>query len=171
MTRSEPRSTLARLHGMDDTTWARHANPWSVWTRAPILPLLVLAVWARVWLGWWTLLPLGLLLIWTWLNPRAFSAPATTNSWSARAVMGERVWLNRAHAAIPAQHARMAALTSAMAVAGIPFMLWGLWHLALWPLLFGLAVSTLAKFWFLDRMVWLYDDMARENPIYRAWLR
>jgi hypothetical protein len=27
---------------MDDATWFRHANPWSVWTRASVLPLVIL---------------------------------------------------------------------------------------------------------------------------------
>ncbi|MEM1299530.1 MAG: DUF6653 family protein [Pseudomonadota bacterium] len=27
------------------------------------------------------------------------------------------------------------------------------------------------KMWFLDRMVWLYDDMAKTHPEYAAWLR
>jgi len=40
---------------MDDATWRRHANPWSVWTRATVLPLVIVAVWSRVWLGPWSL--------------------------------------------------------------------------------------------------------------------
>jgi hypothetical protein len=42
---------LERLMGMDDATWARHANPWSGWTRVTIVPLLSSANWSRVWLG------------------------------------------------------------------------------------------------------------------------
>jgi hypothetical protein len=33
----------ARLMAMDDRAWARHANPWSVWTRFATLPFLLLA--------------------------------------------------------------------------------------------------------------------------------
>ena len=61
---------LLRLFGMRDEVWARHVNPWSVWTRMPIIALIVLAIWARVWLGWWCLVPLGLIAFWTWLKPR-----------------------------------------------------------------------------------------------------
>jgi hypothetical protein len=33
------------------------------------------------------------------------------------------------------------------------------------------AVVVVAKLWFCDRMVWLYEDMSREHADYRAWLR
>ncbi|MEL6555599.1 MAG: DUF6653 family protein [Cyanobacteria bacterium J06621_11] len=39
------------LH-MTDSVWARHANPWSVWTRYMALPILVISIWSRIWLGW-----------------------------------------------------------------------------------------------------------------------
>lgn len=42
---------IARAHRMDDAAWARHANPWSVWTRVPILLLLALAIWSRAWIA------------------------------------------------------------------------------------------------------------------------
>ena len=51
-----------RLMSMDDEAWARHANPWSAWTRFSCGPFIVLAIWSRVWLGWWALLPLALAL-------------------------------------------------------------------------------------------------------------
>ena len=60
---------------MSDLAWARHANPWSVWTRVPILPLLALAIWSRVWIGAWCWLPLALLIAWILWNPRAFPPP------------------------------------------------------------------------------------------------
>jgi hypothetical protein len=164
-------STLARLHRLDAEGWERHANPWSVWTRVPLLALFALAVWSRAWIGWWCLLPLALLALWTWLNPRAFPPPARTDSWSARGVLGERVWLNRADVPIPAHHARMAALTTALSLAGLPFLAWGLWALEPWPTVLGVVLATLGKLWFVDRMVWLYDEMSVRHPAYRAWLR
>ena len=33
------------LFAMDDAVWARHASGWSVWTRMATLPLLLLALW------------------------------------------------------------------------------------------------------------------------------
>lgn len=48
---------IAAAFNMSEDAWARHANPWSVWTRiATALPLLILAVWSRVWLGWRSLI-------------------------------------------------------------------------------------------------------------------
>lgn len=32
---------VARLFGLRGESWMRHANPWSVWTRFSVLPLLL----------------------------------------------------------------------------------------------------------------------------------
>ena len=61
---------------LSDETWRRHANPWSVWTRYAAFPLLVLAVWSYHAIGWWTLLPVALVIGWLIINPRAFPPPA-----------------------------------------------------------------------------------------------
>ncbi|MXU65479.1 DUF6653 family protein [Oceanomicrobium pacificus] len=162
---------LAALHRLDEEGWARHANPWSVWTRIPILPAVTLVLWFAPAMGWWTLLPLGLIAFWTAINPRAFGPPESTRSWPARGVMGERVWLARAERPIPPHHERMAQLLVWVAAAGLLFLVWGLWTHAGGLTLFGLALAFGGKMWFIDRMVWLYDDMAREDPIYAAWMR
>jgi len=49
-------SRVARLFGLQGDHWMRHADPWSVWTRFLALPLLALAAWSRVWIGWWAVL-------------------------------------------------------------------------------------------------------------------
>src|SRR5687767_10226355 len=95
---------MAQAFGMDEGTWARHANPWSVWTRYTVLPLLMLAIWSRVWLGWWSIVPVLLTLLWAWLNPRLFPVPSSTNNWASMAVLGERVWMNRGKVPLPQHH-------------------------------------------------------------------
>ena len=153
-----------RLMGMDEATWQRHANPWSAWTRVPILPLLALAVYARTWIGWWCLVPIALLLAWTWWNPRAFPPPARLDTWAARGVMGERIWLARRKHPIPADHARAAHVLSAVSLAGLGPLLYGLAVLDPWPSVGGCAVAVLGKLWFVDRMAWLHDETVRERP-------
>jgi len=37
------------------------------------------------------------------------------------------------------------------------------------PTLLGVGVVMLCKLWFVDRMVWLFDDM-KSHPQYRQWL-
>ena len=161
---------LERLMGMSDATWKRHASPWSVWTRVPILPLFALAIWARVWIGWWCLLPVALLALWTFLNPRAFPAPPSTRTWASMATFGERVWLKRKAQTIPAHHAQAAMILSILSGIGVLALVYGLVVLNLWALLCGLAVTLLSKLWFLDRMVWLYLDMKDGDETYRSWL-
>jgi hypothetical protein len=161
---------ISALFGMDDRTWARHANPWSVWTRVAILPLLALAIWSRVWIGWWVLVPVIGLAVWTWINPRAFPPPLSTNSWASKAVLGERVWLNRRSVPIPEHHRRAANILTMISASGLLPLAWGLTAVAFWPTIFGVVLTALGKLWFVDRMVWLYEDMKDVRPEYRAWL-
>lgn len=159
-----------RLMTMDDATWARHANPWSVWTRFSCLPLLALAVWSRTWLGWWALLPVGLALIWIWINPRIFKAPKTTDHWAAKGTFGERVFLNRKSIPIPAHHTRAARVLTVMSAIGAGILIYGLVVLGVWAVICGLIGTMLPKVWFVDRMVWLYEDMKQASPDYARWL-
>jgi hypothetical protein len=161
---------IAGAFRMDDRSWARHANPWSVWSRNTALPLLCLALWSRVWLGWWSVLPLSLAVACTWLNPRLFAPPGTTRHWASKAVLGERVWMNHSAVPVPDHHLRAPHLLSLVAALGVPFAAWGLIRLEPWPLLFGCLLVYAGKLWFLDRMVWLYEDMKDRHPEYAAWL-
>ena len=162
---------LENLMAMDEATWARHASPWSVWTRVPILPLLALAVWSRLWLGWWCLVPIAALAIWTYFNPRAFPPPSTTNTWASKATFGERVWLNRGQVPIPPHHARFAHILSILSGLGLVPTIYGLVVYDPFAASLGVVWVVLAKMWFLDRMVWLYDEMRDEHPEYASWLR
>ena len=155
---------------MDEKTWAQHANPWSVWTRFMILPVLAVAIWSRLWLGWYALIPIGAVLLWTWVNPRAFGIPKSTNCWGSRAVLGERVWLRRKEVPIPHHHLRPILVLNTLTAAGVPFYVWGLFALQIWPAILGTVLIYLGKMWFLDRMVWLYEDMKDTTPEYKSWL-
>ena len=86
---------IARAFALDDVTWLRHGNPWSVILRFTVLPILVLAFWSRLWLGWWAVIPIALSLLWIWFNPRIFPVPRSLDHWTSKAVLGERVWLDR----------------------------------------------------------------------------
>ncbi len=148
-----------RMMAMDDASWARHANPLSVWSRMSCLPLLVLAIWSRIWLGWWFLLPLALAIAWTWYNPRAFGPPDSTDNWASKGVMGERIFLNRATNPVPAHHLKAAHILTAISIIGVVILIYGLIVLNPWATVCGVAVTILSKVWFVDRMVWLYADM------------
>ncbi len=164
-----PGSEFATAMAMTDATWKRHANPWSVWTRVPVLLVLCTAVWSRDWIGAWAWIPVSITSIWIWWNPRAFAEPAATDNWASEATFGERVWLNRNAIPIPVEHARMARLLLTISALGLPFLVWGLWKLELWPTVFGLTLIYAGKMWFLDRMVWLYRKMKDAHPEYQSW--
>lgn len=105
--------------GMNDETWERHANPLSVYSRFSCLPLIVAAIWSRVWLGWWALAPLALAIGWTFINPRLFPAPIDKATGAAKAVMGERFFFGARKAlAVPERHVAMAYWLTALSFAG-----------------------------------------------------
>ena len=151
---------IARLFGLkqgDD--WLRHTNPWSVYTRIPIPVLLVAAVWSRVWLGWWSLVPIAAVLVWTVINPRVFPAPESTDHWASRGVLGETYWAGRNERPVPPRHRTAPLVLAGVSAIGVPFIVWGLVVLDPWMTAFGVAVQSLGKIWFIDRMALLYDDV------------
>ncbi|HKH52047.1 MAG TPA: DUF6653 family protein [Mycobacterium sp.] len=151
---------LANLFGLrSEDAWRRHANPWSVYTRIPIPPLIVAAIWSRAWIGWWSLMPIVVVLAWTAVNPRAFPAPRSLDSWASRSVLGETVWGRRREIPLPPRHRVAPVILSVVSAAGVPFLIWGLVVLDPWITAFGLAVQMAGKLWFLDRMALLYDDV------------
>lgn len=157
-----PESCLAALFRLDEEGWARHANPWSGWTRFATLPLLPLVGWSRVWIGSWWLLLLALLILWLWVNPRLFPPPVRRDAWITRGVLGEKVWAARDRVPVPAHHRVVPRVLSAVALAGFALMLYGIAAFAFWPMLAGLLVVLLGKLWFVDRMAWLHDDMTKD---------
>jgi hypothetical protein len=46
---------------------------------------------------------------------------------------------------------------------GLPIVGWGLVVSNAWMVVAGLAVHMAGKNWFLDRMVWIYEDMSRST--------
>jgi ABC-type multidrug transport system fused ATPase/permease subunit len=162
-------SWLEHLFRLDDKGWARHMNPWSVYTRFGALPLLALAAWSRVWWGLpVSLAGLALVALAIWLNPRLFPPASSSKAWGTRGVLGERIWLASRQSdpavKIPQEFRRSAIILNAINSLGFVGLVYALvvldWRLAL----AGGLTSMLAKAWFLDRMVWLYDWAAEQTP-------
>jgi hypothetical protein len=152
-------ATIAKAFGLEGDAWQRHANPWSVNTRLPIPPLLVGAIWSRTRLGWWSLVPVGLVGAWTAVNPRAFPPPRSLDHWASRGVLGETVWARRKEVPVPPRHRVAPNVLGAVSALGVPFIVRGLAVRNGWMVCFGLAVQMAGKIWFIDRMALLYDDV------------
>lgn len=160
----------SKLFMMDEETWMRHANPWSGWTRFTSLPLIYLAVWSRKWLKWFALLPMALVALWVWLNPRLFEKPSSTDNWMSKVTFGERVMANREDVPVPEHHLPVLKATRLVTSAGMLLSIYGLAKYEKWPTAFGMALTMLGKTWYMDRMVWLYEEMKGADPEYASWL-
>jgi hypothetical protein len=159
----------SRLMTMTDEVWMRHANPLSGWTRLWTFPVLFVAIWSYVWIGWWALVPGGVLAAWTWLNPRIFTRVQSDAAWVTRGVFGERIFLRRKQTPIPAHHERVAhVLTALSAVALVGAIVGFVWQ-DFWLALGGWVLAAVFKIWFVDRMAWLYADMRDATAEYRGW--
>jgi hypothetical protein len=148
-----------RVFGLDDEGWARHANPWSVYTRIPIPALFAGAVWSRARIGRWSLVPVGAVCAWAWINPRAFPPPRSLDSWASKAVLGEPYWTNREAVPVPPRHRVAPKVLLGLNTAGALVLARGLVARDGWMTLCGLAVHMAGKNWFLDRMAILHDDV------------
>jgi hypothetical protein len=151
---------VAKAFGLEGDAWQRHANPWSVYTRIPIPSLLAAAIWSRSRIGWWSLVPVGAVCAWTAVNPRAFAPPRSLDHWASKGVLGETRWAERKEVPVPPRHRVAPNVLAAVSALGVPFIVRGLVVRNGWMVLFGLAVETTGKVWFIDRMALLYDDVA-----------
>lgn len=143
---------------MSDEAWRRHANPWSVYTRFAALPPLVLAIWSRTWIGWWSLGALGLVVVWLLLNPHVFPPIHQPTVWASKGIYGERIWAAEP-GRVPMRHRTAFRLIAIPGLAGIALLGWGLVALAVWPTVMGATVIVLAQLWRIDRLVWMYEEI------------
>jgi hypothetical protein len=142
---------FARSFGMTDEVWRRHANPWSVWTRFAAIPAIILAVWSRAWIGWWSLVPIALVAIWLWLNPRVFAPAVEPLGWAARGIYGEKLWLEHPELVPPRIRGALRWL-ALPGLGGLVLLAGGL--VALEPLstLAGVVLVTIAQLWRIDQL-------------------
>ncbi|MDX8146084.1 DUF6653 family protein [Lentzea sp. BCCO 10_0061] len=147
---------IAKTFGMNDEAWQRHANPWSVWTRFAAIPLMLLAIWSRTWIGWWSLVAIAAVIVWLFVNPRAFPPVREPQSWAARGIYGERAWLEDRDL-VPPDHRQVLRLLVTLGALGFGLIVWGLVVLSVWPTVFGATLVVVAQLWRIDRLGWLWE--------------
>ncbi|WP_370177053.1 DUF6653 family protein [Alteriqipengyuania sp.] len=162
---------LAALFGLDDSGWERHANPWSGWSRLFTgLPLIVLAIWSRAWIGWWSILPILLTIIWLWINPLLFPPPGDDRAWMSRGVFGERLWSRRKELALPEGSTIWPIVANAVTGLFTLALIYGLVVLDVTATLLGAVGTAAAKLAFMHLMARLYVKAKSRDPslAYRA---
>jgi hypothetical protein len=127
-------------------------------------------VWSREWIGWYCVVPLALALVWMMVNPLFFGVPSSTRSWASKAVLGERIWTARPTMDIPAPF-RSPVPNLANAVSGLGLLLLanGLVVQDGWMVGAAIVIVHLAKLWYLDRMVLLFDDVKQRDATVASW--
>jgi len=144
---------IAKVFRLTDENWMKHSNPWSVYTRYSVLPLIILAFWSRIWIGWWCLIPGLMSILWMFFNPVFFSKPQSTKNWASKSVLVTYLY----------------SLLNIISSAGMILSIWAMIYYSIWGAILGVALAYLGKSWYLDRMVWLYESMKSENEEYKKW--
>ncbi|OUR95490.1 hypothetical protein A9Q84_16795 [Halobacteriovorax marinus] len=150
--------TLQKIFYMTDEVWDKHSNPWSVWTRFATLPFVIAAFWSIHYVGKFSVIPIFTSIVWLWLNPRLFSKPTFQTSWASKAVLGEKVWINEDSDKFKAKHSLVLKFTTLISFSGLANLVWGVVNQDIHMTILGTIILYIGKMWFLDRMVWIYDD-------------
>lgn len=150
---------IAKAFNLEGDKWMKHANPWSIWTRFATLPFLILAIWSRIWIGWYSLIPIIILVIWLLINPTLFKKPKNFDNWGAKSVFGEKYWSNRKKNPVPKHHKTPISILTFLQTMGGILLIIGLWKLEINLTITGTIIVYLTKMWFLDRMVWIFGEM------------
>ncbi|WP_214410049.1 DUF6653 family protein [Sphaerisporangium fuscum] len=159
-------AAVAQAFRMTDEAWKRHANPWSVYTRFAAIPGMIVAIWSRTWIGWWSLVPVAAVVVWLWLNPHVFRPVDEPRDWAAKGIYGEKLWLLQ-RAQVPHEYGAFLRWLIPVGLAGFALLAWGLVALMVWPTVFGATLVVLAQLWRIDRLGLLYEHRqrcAQETP-------
>ncbi len=125
--------------------WKRHINPWSGWSRMLTFPFLFIAVWYHNWIA------LAVVIVWYAVNPFLFPEPKSTDNFMSKAVLGEKLWTEKIRTRFP----------NVLNVCnGIFFVvaLYASYRNMLWHVVYSAILSLTFKMWFLDRMVFIYEE-------------
>jgi hypothetical protein len=109
-------------------------------------------------------------LVFMMVNPLLFPKPRSTRNWASKGVFGERIWSDRDKLQIPPQFGSwIPNVTGAFQAVGLAVLVYGLVELDLLAVVTGMLITQVAKAWFLDRMVLLYEDTKTRSPEFAEW--
>lgn len=131
--------------------FARHANPWSAWTRWLSAPLVLVPVWNRSW-GQGALVG-----AWMAVNPVVFPEPADDTAFATRAMLGEEIWIEER----PKDAAMAANAVATAAAAGALFAARRRRGLAA-GVATAVQLAAIMAYW--RRMAAYYERHRRESP-------
>jgi hypothetical protein len=105
------------------------------------------------------------------INPLLFHEPSSTRNWASKAVFGERIWADRNDLDIPSwfRASKVPSVSTAFHVVGLIALGYGLIRLDVVATVSGLLLMQLAKSWYLDRMVLLFEEMKGRDPKIASW--
>ena len=104
---------------------------------------LYLAIWYHNWVG------LGIVILWTIINPIVFPKPKKANSWFSKVVLGEKVWLSKFKSKPQLDLATI--LNILTAVFSIPSLYFAYIN-EFWPMLYCASLMFVFKLWFTDKV-------------------
>lgn len=143
---------------MKKNTWVKHSNPISGFTRIISYPLVFLPIWfLSDFIGdpykYWYIPAFGIIvIIWFAINPRLFKKPKKFDHYLSRGVLGEKIWT---------ENRKKDNIATFLSILTAPFFLVSLYttyQQMFWETMFFAVVPFLLKLWFIDRMVFLYDQ-------------
>lgn len=71
--------------------------------------------------------------------------------------------MQRGDIPIPQHHLRLISILNVLQTLSVIILAIGLWKLNLYLTIYGMTTIYLSKMWFLDRMVWLYEDTENQT--------
>lgn len=108
-----------------------------------IAPFLYLSIWHHNWIA------LGIIILWTTVNPIVFPKPKNTNSWVSRVVLGEKLWLENIKKKAKLDLSLILNILTALFF--IPFIYFAYVNV-FWPTLYSATLTFIFKIWFCDRV-------------------
>jgi len=127
--------------------WRRHTNPLSGWTRVVAFFLIPIPIWYQ---SWYYLI---ILLVFFAINPLLFPEPKSKNNWMSKSILGEELWTKKG--VIQKDFSTVLNLFN-----GLFFfiMLYAAFNNFLEIAVFSTILSSVFKLWYLDRMVFYYEN-------------